>query len=177
VDIDRLVIVTTKQQRFVQAILDHQKLRLHNGGVSNTGPNQTDSPTAQSNIFDLENRFGSKIHVLQELTRRHGSRQNASNVDSETTSPLIHFVEDRYETLLGVLRHRQEMSNTAGDIDQTLRNVRLYLADWGYNTAAQRQAAQKHPNIEVIDRKDFHDLAKRVAGPSALYQRRFVTVL
>jgi phosphoglycolate phosphatase-like HAD superfamily hydrolase len=164
VDIGKLVIVTTKQQRFVQAILDHHKLRLDNGGISNAG-SQPDSPAVQSNIFDLENRYGSKMHVLQELMRRHGSPQNARSGEGDRARPLIHFVEDRYETLLGVLRHRQKIVNSAEEASHSLLNVHLYLADWGYNTAAQRQAARNQPGIEVIDREDFQNLVKRVAGP------------
>jgi phosphoglycolate phosphatase-like HAD superfamily hydrolase len=49
----------------------------------------------------------------------------------------IHFVEDRVETLFAV----------AGN--PHLEGVRLYLADWGYNTPAQREQARRHPRISV----------------------------
>jgi hypothetical protein len=49
----------------------------------------------------------------------------------------IHFVEDRVETLF--------------DIEKSPRldGVCLYLADWGYNTPAQREQARRHPRVTV----------------------------
>jgi hypothetical protein len=53
--------------------------------------------------------------------------------------PQIHFVEDRFETLLSVMK------------DPALENVKLYLVDWGYNTPEQRAEARKlAPRIELI---------------------------
>lgn len=54
----------------------------------------------------------------------------------------IHFVEDRVETLLDVAKN------------PGLDGVCLYLADWGYNTPAQREEARQHPRVTVwpIDR-------------------------
>jgi phosphoglycolate phosphatase-like HAD superfamily hydrolase len=54
----------------------------------------------------------------------------------------IHFVEDRVETLFEIAKR------------PLLDGVSLYLADWGYNTAAQREQARLHPRVAVwtIDR-------------------------
>lgn len=54
----------------------------------------------------------------------------------------IHFVEDRLEALFGVVKN------------PILERVSLYLADWGYNTPAQREQARRHPRVTVwtIDR-------------------------
>jgi hypothetical protein len=54
----------------------------------------------------------------------------------------IHFVEDRLDTLLAVEK------------EPGLDPVRLYLAEWGYNTPDQREAARCHPRITLwpIDR-------------------------
>jgi phosphoglycolate phosphatase-like HAD superfamily hydrolase len=55
----------------------------------------------------------------------------------------IHFIEDRVETLFGI-------SKKPG-----LEKVRLYLADWGYNTPAQREQAQRHPRIVIWSLDQF----------------------
>jgi len=54
----------------------------------------------------------------------------------------IHFVEDRLDTLMEVTKN------------PLLERVCLYLADWGYNTPAQREQAVRHPRVTVwtIDR-------------------------
>jgi hypothetical protein len=49
----------------------------------------------------------------------------------------IHFVEDRVETLIDLTKK------------PALEGVCLYLADWGYNTPAQRERARRHPRITV----------------------------
>jgi hypothetical protein len=49
----------------------------------------------------------------------------------------IHFVEDRVETLFDISER------------PSLEKVRLYLADWGYNTPAQRERAQRHPRVVI----------------------------
>ena len=51
----------------------------------------------------------------------------------------LHFIEDRVETLHDVIA-------TPG-----LADVRLYLVDWGYNTADQRKAAAATGRIRVVD--------------------------
>lgn len=53
------------------------------------------------------------------------------------------FVEDRLKTLQIV----QQQSDLAA--------VKLYLADWGYNTASEREAARLDPNIELISLEQF----------------------
>ncbi len=57
--------------------------------------------------------------------------------------PDIWFVEDRFKTLLGVQQQPD------------LPFVTLFLADWGYNTAAERVAAQHHPGIQLISLTQF----------------------
>jgi len=50
----------------------------------------------------------------------------------------FHFIEDRLDTLLDVVA------------DDALAAVRLYLADWGYNTPAQRREAAANNRIQVV---------------------------
>ena len=55
----------------------------------------------------------------------------------------IWFIEDRLKTLQSV----QQQSD--------LQQVKLYLADWGYNTAAQRESARNHPGIQLLSLEGF----------------------
>ena len=55
----------------------------------------------------------------------------------------FHFIEDRLETLQEVLA------------TPSLAAVQLYLADWGYNTDAQRAEAAATGRIAVVSRDDF----------------------
>lgn len=55
----------------------------------------------------------------------------------------FHFIEDRLETLQAVIDTR------------ALEAVRLYLADWGYNTPAQREQAKAAGRIRVVSRDTF----------------------
>lgn len=55
----------------------------------------------------------------------------------------IAFVEDRLETLETVIAA------------STLKEVKLFLATWGYNTEAQRNRAEAEPRIESISLADM----------------------
>lgn len=57
----------------------------------------------------------------------------------QTEGRILHFVEDYLGTLERVAA------------DPRLDRVRLYLADWGYNTDAMRARANTQPRIAVID--------------------------
>ncbi|WP_009633880.1 HAD family hydrolase [Synechocystis sp. PCC 7509] len=59
------------------------------------------------------------------------------------TQAKIWFVEDRLKTLQLV----QQQPNLA--------SVKLYLADWGYNTASEREHARHTPGIELISLTAF----------------------
>lgn len=176
---DKLYIVTTKQIRFVSEILESNGIKIINkGGMSNSDPlllqpGFDSSQAGTTNIFDLDNVYGSKINVLLELTNRLKKQEKSlitdandevytsSDVDVEVLSNIqcsttIHFVEDRFETLVGVVRYNQDNNNELG-------HVRLYLADWGYNTPRQREEALKYPAIRLISEEDFQELLTGVA--------------
>jgi len=53
------------------------------------------------------------------------------------------FVEDRLKTLQLV----QQQAD--------LNDVRLYLADWGYNTIAHQEAARNDPRIQLLSLSQF----------------------
>ena len=164
-----LFIVTTKQQRFVKAILEMNDIHvIYTNGISNTSPALEQPDTADfSNIFDLDNAYGSKVKVLLTLTRR----MKASRATSDDP-PTIHFVEDRFETLINVLENdkalREQVASgvmTAEEAQaRSLSHVQLYLADWGYNTEEQRNIARLKlsDRIKVISQIEFQELVQTV---------------
>lgn len=87
---------------------------------------------AKARVFGLES--GKKSDVLGQLSRRY---ENAR----------FHFVEDRFATLI-------QMTES---IDFYLR---LYFADWGYNTANDRDRAENTPEIEVLTQDQFPEFVK-----------------
>ncbi|NET17065.1 MAG: HAD family hydrolase, partial [Okeania sp. SIO1H6] len=53
------------------------------------------------------------------------------------------FVEDRLKTLLSV----QKQSD--------LKEVELFLADWGYNTQKERESVTQYPPIHLLSSTQF----------------------
>lgn len=82
----------------------------------------------EQNIFGLERKL-SKQAVLLQLLQRYQQRQ-------------IVFVEDRLPTLQGIVKNHE------------LHEVRLQLADWGYNTEDDRLSVDVSP-IELIELNQF----------------------
>jgi phosphoglycolate phosphatase-like HAD superfamily hydrolase len=56
---------------------------------------------------------------------------------------IIWFIEDRLKTLLSVQQQP--------DLD----SVRLFLADWGYNTLAERESVSQYPPIQLLSLSQF----------------------
>lgn len=83
-----------------------------------------------------------KSEVLEQLQVAHPGSQ-------------CHFVEDKMSTL--------EKVCAAGG----LADWQLYLADWGYNTARERQRAESNDRIRVIDRRQFEELCGVSAAAAA----------
>ena len=83
-----------------------------------------------------------KSEVLEQLQDAHPGSQ-------------CHFVEDKMSTL--------EKVCAAGG----LAEWQLYLADWGYNTARERQRAESNDRIRVIDRRQFEELCGVSAAAAA----------
>ncbi|MGE5657061.1 MAG: HAD family hydrolase [Actinomycetota bacterium] len=109
----RPVIVTTKEGRFVQELLQRQGVEM---------------PEAW--IFGKENRKP-KHQILRELLAASGA------------GCRIWFIEDRLKTLLSVKQQPD------------LAEVRLYLADWGYNTLAERESVAEYPPIQLLSLSQF----------------------
>jgi phosphoglycolate phosphatase-like HAD superfamily hydrolase len=72
-----------------------------------------------------------KHQVLRELAAAHNAISS------------IWFVEDRLKTLLSIQPY--------ADLD----TIRLFLADWGYNTEREREAAQQSSRIELLSLNNF----------------------
>ena len=69
----------------------------------------------------------SKIDSLKQILDRGAKK-----------SPTVWFVEDRLSTLAKIATQPE------------LESVKLYLADWGYNTVAEREAAQQQSRIQTL---------------------------
>lgn len=82
-------------------------------------------------IFGLDSGR-KKEEILEQLLER-----------PEYRNAVWHFVEDRLATLLRIAGRER------------LQGVRLYLADWGYNTARDREQARRHPAITVWNPRQF----------------------
>ena len=107
------MIVTTKEGRFVKALLQQQGVQM---------PEQW--------IIGKESKRP-KPQILLELIEKTG------------TPPTLWFVEDRLKTLQSVQQQP--------DLDA----VKLYLADWGYNTASERATAHHDPRIQLLSLSQF----------------------
>lgn len=138
-------IITSKQGRFVNTILENNEIM----------------PPPPDQLYDLENPMGSKPNVLTCLLQgvgMHSSPEeiaaalapNALSRFSTDDLPCIHFVEDRYICLKQVLATPYLKENT-----------KLYLVDYGYNTAEERAEAAANPDITVIDGKAFSKLLRK----------------
>lgn len=110
----KLYIVTTKEGRFVQQLLQQEGVNL--------------PPEA---IFGKEVKRP-KYEILRELI------QSASD-----KLVSLWFVEDRLKALQLV----QQQAD--------LEDVKLFLADWGYNTQAEREFAQNEPRIQLLSLSQF----------------------
>jgi phosphoglycolate phosphatase-like HAD superfamily hydrolase len=112
----KLYIVTTKEGRFVQQLLQQAGVNL---------------PT--NAIFGKEVKRP-KYEILREL------------IQVADTKPVkLWFMEDRLKTLQLVQQQPD------------LKDVQLFLADWGYNTQPEREAAQNDPRIKLISLVQFAD--------------------
>lgn len=56
---------------------------------------------------------------------------------------IIWLVEDRLKTLLAVQKQPD------------LKEVELFLADWGYNTTTERESVAQHPPIQLLSKTQF----------------------
>ncbi|WP_305908727.1 HAD family hydrolase [Methylomarinum sp. Ch1-1] len=83
---------------------------------------------AKSRIFGLDRKM-SKEEVLTALQQQHQQQR-------------LYFVEDRLPTLLKVLQNDR------------LQQIKLFFADWGYNTDEDKLEAARHP-LSTIALENF----------------------
>lgn len=107
-------IVTTKEGRFVNLLLESQGLSL-----------------PDSHIIGKESQVP-KATTLNQLRETYCSDPSR-----------LWFIEDRFKTLQKLL--------TYSELDQ----IRIFLADWGYNTTQDREAARIHHRIELLSLHQF----------------------
>lgn len=126
-----MLIITTKEGRFVHQLLQQEGIKL-----------------ADSQVFGKEIKQP-KAATLRALIQRY---------EAETGQPPdIWFVEDRLNTLYKV--------QTQAD----LATVKLFLADWGYNTASEREAVKDIADITLLSLKQFaQDFSQWDAGYIAI---------
>ncbi len=112
------------------------------------------SPVQPVIITTKEGRFVSKllqqqnVNLPEEWIIGKESQRPKSEIIRElitvSGTPLnLWFVEDRLKTL--------KLVQQQPDLD----SVKLYLADWGYNTASERKAAHGDERIEVLSLSQF----------------------
>ncbi len=108
----QVVIITTKEKRFVRALLAQQGVHLGDD----------------------------RILGKEQQRPKHESLRQLLAADPHA---VIWFVEDRLKTLLSIKQH--------GDLGE----VQLFLADWGYNTPAERDTAQMDDRIHLLSLPTF----------------------
>jgi phosphoglycolate phosphatase-like HAD superfamily hydrolase len=113
----RVVIVTTKSERFARALLVAHSARL----------------AALTVVGREPGRAPAKVDTLASLAQDHSLKHGAG----------LWFVEDFLDTLHSVRR-------AVG-----LGAVRLFLADWGYNTVQDRARVQRAPGISLLSLARF----------------------
>lgn len=109
----RPIIITTKEGRFVKALLQQQNVQM-----------------PQEDIIGKESKRP-KYQILREIAQ------------SADTPLSLWFVEDRLKTLQLVQQQPD------------LNFVKLYLADWGYNTQSERQATDNNSRIQLLSLSQF----------------------
>jgi len=80
------------------------------------------------------------------LDRNLSKLQILSDLSQEQPDADILFIEDRLPTLINVIT------------DDRLDKVHLFLADWGYNTAQDRDSAASIKRIKTISLNDMQQL-------------------
>ncbi len=92
------------------------------------------------------NQISFPLDRIYGLDRNLSKQQILTDLSLERPEDQILFIEDRLPTLINVIT------------DDRLDKVRLYLADWGYNTAEDRDSAAITKRIKTISLADIQSL-------------------
>ncbi|MCP5424911.1 MAG: HAD family hydrolase [Gammaproteobacteria bacterium] len=131
-----------ERQRFYPEIIEAFRHALNQGApvyILTTKQERFVKVLLQKTGFDFpEDRIlGLERNRPKEAMLEYLLRKTAS------AGATLHFVEDRLATLLRVIGQ------------SNLDSVRLYLAEWGYNTARERRIAWEHPRIMLWNIHQF----------------------
>ena len=156
-----LYIITTKEGRFVKKLLQQQKIDLPQSSIIGKESQRPKDQTLRQLIEAAGDRSRtSHGDDLQwgELAESERTRSNRNSfrlgraLNSPPRSPEVvpppcppvslWFVEDRLKTLKRVQQ-------------QSMPGVRLYLADWGYNTPQMRDSIKNDPDIHLLSLEQF----------------------
>ncbi|MBD2179584.1 HAD family hydrolase [Planktothrix sp. FACHB-1355] len=94
-------------------------------------------------LLQEQNIAMSEGSIFGKEYRRPKSQLLIELIEASAESPAIWFVEDRLKTLQGVKNQPE------------LNEVRLYLADWGYNTQAQHESIRYDKRIQLLSLSQF----------------------
>jgi len=107
-------------------------------------------------ITTKQERFVAKILQANNITfpaeriygldRQLSKQQVLADLLSSHPDHNIFFIEDRLPTLINVIN------------DTRLKSVKLYFADWGYNTLEDKLASKQEPLINIITRDEMLNL-------------------
>lgn len=92
------------------------------------------------------NQISFPLAQIYGLERNLSKPQILSDLSLERPDDEILFVEDRLPTLINVIT------------DDRLDKIRLFLADWGYNTRQDRDSAADIKRINTLSLKDMQQL-------------------
>ncbi|MFB2918467.1 MULTISPECIES: HAD family hydrolase [Aerosakkonema] len=94
-------------------------------------------------LLQQQNIELSERSIFGKEYRRPKSQLLIELIEASAESPVIWFVEDRLKTLQAVQKQSE------------LNEVRLYLADWGYNTQAQHESIRDDKRIQLLSLSQF----------------------
>lgn len=106
--------------------------------------------TTKQERFVSEILSANQIEILPQhiygLDRKLKKTQILEDLQQLNPATNIMFVEDRLPTLL--------------DVSQTpsLSAIKLFFANWGYNTAEDKHQAHQHPRITTLETPSLHNL-------------------
>ncbi len=89
------------------------------------------------------NRIGLTEDRIFGMDRNMNKEQVLAGLLAHHPQQAVHFVEDRLPTLLKMLEN------------EALRSVKLFLADWGYNTREDKREAERQASISMISLENF----------------------
>ncbi|SRR5579883_320481 len=108
----QVVIISTKEGRFIQALLSQHHVDF------------------------------TRLKILGKEVKRP-KHQTLRELIADSPSAIVWFVEDRLKTL--------QLIRAQSDLDR----VKLFLADWGYNTPAERSLVANEPLIKLLSLHQF----------------------